>query len=361
MTSLLAVWATCHDFKNGGKINREGIIAIFLLGAICVFTIVIEAMAQAKASEQSKLASEQLKKEDEQREILKTNLGIVESRVNSSIKYLNTLEKNILSNYSAIQLAEENLTSVSKLQLLQQKQLGKRIKKLSDVAKLELSRLSSPIKNIYLSSSFKFVKADKLFKEYYDFLKPVFYEGEGNYGYSKRIIPEGFDLSKLHYFLPDRMVIGFYKNIDESSISISKIRESQPELELTIDDSEERGPFDQTYSNLDDGSIIKSVSLLPLLVKKSNGNITSTLDFTDLVDKGDYITLSFTSTYPENVIINQLSIHTNKSQEMGVKLTDCKLLERESHITYILSESFEINNFRHIYACKLWAAKKLLL
>lgn len=361
ITSALAVWGTLYDFKTNGKINKQGNIAIFFLGVLFTSSMFVEVMTNSKAENASKLAAEQLKKENNQRELLIDNMNEVENRINSNIKYLENLKESLLSNNSAIKLAEKNLKQASNIQLLQQKELGKEINKFSNVAKLELSRLASPIKELYLSSSFKFVDSKRLFSEYYEFLKPEFYAGEGNYGYSKRVIPQDLDLSKVHHFVPDYMELGFYKNITQEPISISDIRESKPELLFVLDNSEREDPFGSIYSNLDDGSIIKNINLKPLLLKMSKGNITSILDLTDLAEKGDYVTIRFSSTYPENVNIDHLTIHTSKSKDMGVKLSECKLLDKYSGLTYVLSESHEINHFSYKYACRLWTAKKLSL
>jgi hypothetical protein len=363
ITAILAGWGVFHDYKTANEINKHGYVAIGAVVILCLASIWIEVSTKTKAEKSAKLASEQQEIEDAQRNLLIKNIKEVDGRVNANIKYLEKLKKDLLTNYSAIKLSENNLKKVSNLQLSQQKELDKEIKEFSEIARLELKRLSSPVKELYFSSSFKFIDSKKTFNHYYNFLKPEFYYSEGNYSNSvdqEKSTPQNLNLSNAHYFYPDYLQLGFYKNVNQP-ISIDKVREVNPDLLLIIEDAHNEKPFSDMYSNLDDASIIKKLTLRPLLVKTTNGDITSTLDITDLAKPGDYVTFSFTSTYPENVEVKQVTLHTKKSREIGINLTECRLLERQSSLKYIRSESVEINHFRYTYACKLWMSNKLPL
>lgn len=165
--------------------------------------------------------------------------------------------------------------------------------------------------------------------------------------------------AKLHYFYPHNFEFSIYRIQNNKILDSNTYLNHKPDLLLSTVDTEDNKILGNMYSNLDDGSIIRTKYLEPLKTIKSRGEITSQLDFTTLAKQGDYAVFSFVTTYPENIELTRLMLHTNNSLYAGVSLDDCKLIYRHSGLKIIQKGGIEINNFRHVYSCKLWEASGL--
>lgn len=359
LTAFLAVWGVFHEYKTDGRMNKKGYIAITCLVFLCALSAVAELLSNRNKVREDEVATAQLKKENEQREVLLIRLEEVEERIGSNISYLELLKKEISANHTEVKSTQNAIRKATDLQVEQQKAIDEEIKRLSEKAELKLDRLSAPLSELYLSSSLKFVGAEKSFPDYYEYLTPESYFSEGNYLLLERPVPQDFDYTKLHYFYPDYIEIAIYKYKEKEPLDIKILSNLEPELLLNTVEGKDSKVLEGMYSNLDDGSIIKTKYLVALTTKKSRGTITSQLDLTTLAQQGDYAIFSFITTYPETVELSELMLHTDKSQFAGVSLDDCELIYRRSGVNIIRKDGPEINSFRHVYSCKLWEASRL--
>lgn len=359
LTAFLAVWGVFHEYKTNGRMNLKGYVAVACLVILCFLSALAELLSNRNKARENEVAAEQLKKENAQQEILLIRLEEVEKRIESNISYLEFLKKEISVNHTELKSTQNAIRKTTDLQVEQQRAIDKEIRKFSKKAELKLDRLSAPLSELYLSSTLKFVGAEKLFPEYYEYLKPDFYvSGVINFP-SQMPVPRDFDYTKLHYFYPQSIEIAIYKYNKREHLNIKTLSDLEPELLLNTVEVKDSKVLENMYSNQDDGSILKTKYLVALTTKKSRGTITSQLDLTTLAQQGDYAIFSFISTYPETVELSTLMLHTDKSPFSGVSLDHCELIYRRSGINIIRNDGPEINNFRHVYSCKLWEASRL--
>ncbi|EGQ7905638.1 MULTISPECIES: hypothetical protein [Vibrio] len=359
LTAFLAVWGVLHDYRTDGRMNNKGRTAIAGLIFLCVISVIAEFLSNKNKAKENVIAAEQLNKENKQREVLLLRLKEVDKRIESNISYLESLKKEISANHLEVKSTQNSIRKATDAQIEQQKTIEEEIIRFSEKAELELGRLSAPLSELYISSSLKFVGAEKSFPDYYEYLTPEFYHSEGAYSLADKLVPKGFDYSKLHYFYPRYFELAIYKLQNNKVLDSKAYFNLKPDLLLSAVDSEDNRILDDMYSNLDDGSIIRTKDLVPLTTKKSSGKITSQLDFTTLAQQGDYAVFSFVTTYPEALELTRLMLHTDKSYYAGVSLDNCELIYRRSGINIIQESGSEINNFRHVYSCKLWKANGL--
>lgn len=358
-TASLAIWGVLHEYKTDGRMNRKGLAAITGLIFLCAMSAVTEFLSNKNKAKENAIAAEQLNKENEQREVLLARLKEVNIKIESNITYLESLKSEISANHLEIKSTQNAIRLATDAQVEQQKIIDERIISFSDKAELELKRLSVPLSELYISSSLKFVGAEKYFPDYYEYVAPEFYHSEGNYSPSDRPVPQDFDYSKLHYFYPRDFKLAIYKLQKNKALDSEIYFNLKPDLLLSTVDSEDSRVLENMYSNLDDGSIIRTKYLVPLTTEKSRGKITSQLDLTTLAQLGDYAVFSFFTTYPETLELTRLMLHTDKSHYAGVSLDDCELIYRRSGFNIIQKDGTEINHFHHVYSCKLWEASGL--
>lgn len=359
LTAFLAVWGVSHDYKTDGRMNRKGGTAIAVLIFLCVISAVAECLSNKNKAKENAIAAEQLNKENDQREVLLLRLKEVNKGIESNISYLESLKSEISANHLEIKSTQNAIRKATDAQIEQQKTIDEEIRRFSDKAELELERLSVPLSELYISSSLKFVGAEKSFPDYYEYVAPEFYHSEGNYSPADRPVPQDFDYSKLHYFYLRDFELAIYKLQKNKALDSETYFNLKPDLLLSTVDTEDNRVLENMYSNLDDGSIIRTKYLVPLTTKKSRGKITSQLDLTTLAQQGDYAVFSFVTIYPETLELTRLMLHTDKSQYAGVSLDDCELISRRSGINLSQKDGSEINDFHHVYSCKLWEANGL--
>ncbi|MDF4804065.1 hypothetical protein P3592_24615 [Vibrio parahaemolyticus] len=359
LTSLLAVLGVLYDYKTDGRINSKGYAAITGLMILLLLSGVVEFMSNKNKAKENKIAAEQLNKENKQREVLLTSLKEVDIRIESNISYLESLKNEISANHLEIKSTQTAIRKATDIQIKQQKTIDEKIRRFSDKAEIELERLSVPLSELYLTSALKFVGAEKFFPEYYEYLKPEFYHGEGNYALTERPVPQGFDYSKLHYFYPRDFELAIYRLQKNKVFDRKAYFNLKPDLLLTAVDAEDSRVLENMYSNLDDGSVIRTKYLVPLTTKITRGSVTSQLDLTKLAQRGDYAVFSFVTSYPEALDLTKLMVHTDRSHYAGVSFDDCELIHRHSGLNIVKEDGSELNNFRHVYSCKLWEANGL--
>ncbi|EMI7260908.1 hypothetical protein V6932_004708 [Vibrio alginolyticus] len=358
-TAVIAICGVKFDYKTKGKLNFWGKFVIGILVVLGIASAVSEYLSNRKQAQDTKVAAEQLERENLQRKQLINRLKVVEESIKTNITYLEGLKKQVSNNFDDLKLTQSSIQDVANLQLKQQEELDTNIHAFSKSADLQLRRLSRPIKELYLSSSLKFLNFEKNVNSYYQFLKPDLYHAEGNYITSKKEVPEGFDYQYLHYLHPTYLTLGLYKYQGRTELTNDILVNLKPELELKATMNEGGYIFDGLYSNLDDASVIKNFDMLPLKVNYSKGSITSQLDIVELASQGDYAVFSFTSTYPELVDLTGLELHTDNNQFSGVSLDNCTLIYRRSSLNIVLSDVEKLQHFTHKYSCKLWEASNL--
>ena len=367
LTVFLAVWGACHDYKTDGRMNKKGYTAIGCLVFLCLISLLVEFLSSRRNVRENEVASLQLKKENDQRGVLLLRLKKVEERIVSNISYLESLKKEISSNNREAKSIQNAIREATDVHIEQQKEIDLEIKRFSEKAELELKRLSVPLKELYLSSSLKFVSLEKLYPGYYEYLTSNLYSREVGYITSKNFTLNYFDYFELDQFPPGDIELAIYKYEKKQILDNETLSNLEPELLLSTVKTKVSNDFDGMYPNLEgmnsylgDGSIINSRYLEPLAIKKSNGTITSILDLTTLAQQGDYAVLSFETTYPGTVELTSLILHIDKSYYSGISLDNCELIyKRSGGFRIVLEEGSEKKSSRYKYSCKLWKASEL--
>lgn len=358
-TSALGIYGTFYDFKESGRINNKGLIAAGLLFVLCTISIVTEILSNRESHKKSEIAAKQLKEENNQREILISKSENIENRIKSSVQQLSALKQELSENYKAIKSSELNLKELSGLQLRKQKELNKDIDTFKSVTEVELRRLSSPLEEIYYSTEFKFKDPVSQFPEFYKLLVPEFYNDDGLYALTDKEIPTGFDFSTIYYFSPDRIKFNVYLGVNSDLLSFEHLKSREPELSFSSAPLKNELSFFEMYSDVAEKSIKRKVNQMPLTLESSTGKLTSSLDLTELVKSGDYITFSFSSIYDSDIEIDSLELHTKSSAYVGVKLNQCDLIQKHGGVTIHKTDGGRIQHYYYLYACELWSHEKL--
>ncbi|WP_296063212.1 hypothetical protein [uncultured Amphritea sp.] len=359
VTSALGIFGTFYDFKDSGRVNNKGRLAVAVLVILAVASIVTEILSNKDSYRKAEIAAEQLSEENKQRDKLIVKSQNIEKSIIDSVNQLKILKQELSDNNKAIESAELNLKKLSEIQLAQQIELNKDIGNFKSATELELKRLSSPLDALYVSTNFKFMNPSEHFSEYYKLLIPEFYSGDGLYVLSEKNVPADIDLSKMYYFSPDRIKFNVYSNMTEDSFSFERLKSKMPELSFTSAPTKRKLSFFEMYSNVEEKNIIRILNRTPIKLESSSGKFTSSLDITDLSAPGDYIVFSFSSIYDNDVKIEYLELHTKDSPYVGVRLNNCSLIEKQGGLTVHMSNSKKFTHYNYRYACELWVSEKL--
>lgn len=359
VTSALGIFGTFYDFKDSGKINKNGLLAVGVLLVLLVVSVATEILSNNESHRKAEIAAQQLREENKQRDKLIAKSQNIEKSIIDSVEQLKILKQELSDNNKAIESAELNLKKLSKIQLAQQIELNKDIDNFKSATEIELKRLSSPLDALYVSTNFKFTNPNEHFSDYYKLLIPEFYSGNGLYILSEKNVPKDIDLSKMYYFSPDRIKFNIYSNMTEDSFSFEQLKNKTPELSFTSAPTKRKLNFFEIYSNIEEKNIIRKLNRAPIYLESTSGKFTSSLDITDLSKPGDYIVFSFSSIYNDDVKIEYLELHTKDYPYTGVRLNNCSLIGKQGNLTIDMSSSKNFTHYNYRYACELWASEKL--